>query len=335
MAISINGSWTSCQKKITKPQTSNFKPQTSNSRMSTAVIQTTNLNFSFSNGFKTLRDVNLFVPKGSVYGFLGPNGAGKTTTLRLLLGLLKNQQGKLEIFGKEFGSHRIEILKRLGSLIEQPSLYLHLTAKENLDIYRLIYKADKTRINEVLKIVGLDNTGKKKAKQFSLGMKQRLSIAIALLHQPELLILDEPTNGLDPNGIIETRELIKKLNKEHNTTVIVSSHILNEVERMASHVGIIHKGKMLFQGPLPELQQMKTRPTALEINTNDNGRAMQLLQSQCSAQQHTDKIVLSFQSNEESATINKLLVQNGINVYALHPQQSDLEQLFLDITSNN
>ena len=238
--------------------------------MSTAVIQTTNLNFSFSNGVKTLQDVNLFVPKGSVYGFLGPNGAGKTTTLRLLLGLLKNQQGKLEIFGKEFGSHRIEILKRLGSLIEQPSLYLHLTAKENLDIYRLIYKVDKSRINEVLKIVGLEYTGKKKAKQFSLGMKQRLSIAIALLHQPELLILDEPTNGLDPNGIIETRELIKKLNKEHNTTVIVSSHILNEVERMASHVGIIHKGKMLFQGTLTELQQMKSRQTSLEIETNDN-----------------------------------------------------------------
>jgi lantibiotic transport system ATP-binding protein len=152
-------------------ETSNHELQISNFSMQTAVIQTTNLNFSFSNGVKTLQGVNLFVPKGSVYGFLGPNGAGKTTTLRLLLGLLRNQHGRLEIFGKEFASHRIEILKRLGSLIEQPSLYLHLTAKENLDICRLIYKADKSRINEVLKIVGLENTGKKKAKQFSLGMK--------------------------------------------------------------------------------------------------------------------------------------------------------------------
>ena len=302
--------------------------------MSTAVIQTTNLNFSFSNGVKTLQDVNLFVPKGSVYGFLGPNGAGKTTTLRLLLGLLKNQQGKLEIFGKEFGSHRIEILKRLGSLIEQPSLYLHLTAKENLDIYRLIYKVDKSRINEVLKIVGLEYTGKKKAKQFSLGMKQRLSIAIALLHQPELLILDEPTNGLDPNGIIETRELIKKLNKEHNTTVIVSSHILNEVERMASHVGIIHKGKMLFQGTLTELQQMKSRQTSLEIETNDNIAAAQLLQS-FSLKSVNGKLVLPFENKSQTAAINKLLVQNGVEVYALHSQQDDLEQLFLDITSKN
>jgi lantibiotic transport system ATP-binding protein len=302
--------------------------------MQTAVIQTTNLNFSFINGFKTLQDVNLFVPKGSVYGFLGPNGAGKTTTLRLLLGLLKNQQGKLEIFGKEFASHRIEILKRLGSLIEQPSLYLHLTAKENLDIYRLIYKVDKDRINEVLKIVGLDYTGNKKAKQFSLGMKQRLSIAIALLHQPELLILDEPTNGLDPNGIIETRELIKKLNKEYNTTVIVSSHILNEVERMASHVGIIHKGKMLFQGSLLELQQMKSRQTALEIETNDNSTAARLLQS-FSLKSVNDKLVMPFENKEQTASINRLLVQNGINVYSIHSQQEDLEQLFLDITSKN
>ena len=142
------------------------------------------------------------------------------------------------------------------------------------------------------------------------------------------------TNGLDPNGIIETRELIKKLNTEHNTTVIVSSHILNEVERMASHVGIIHKGKMLFQGPLPELQQMKTRQTTLEIETNNNEAAAQLLQSY-SIKNIAGKLVLSYESKEHVAAINKLLVQNGIEVYALHPLQSDLEQLFLDITSNN
>lgn len=302
--------------------------------MNPAVIQTTGLTYSFRNGTKTLDNINLLVPKGSVYGFLGPNGAGKTTTLRLLLGLLKNQQGRLEIFGKEFTSHRIEILKRLGSLIEQPSLYLHLTAKENLEIYRLVYHVSKARIDEVLKIVGLDHTGKKKTKQFSLGMKQRLSIAIALLHQPELLILDEPTNGLDPNGIIETRELIKRLNKEHGTTVIVSSHILNEVERMASHVGIIHKGKMLFQGPLTELQQMKTRQTSLEVETNNNEAAAQLLES-FKLTSVNGKLVLPFESKEQTAVINKLLVQGGLDVYALHPQQNDLEQLFLDITSTN
>ncbi len=299
------------------------------------IIETSHLNFSFRSGFKTLDDVNLHVPKGSVYGFLGPNGAGKTTTLRLLLGLLKNQEGKLQVFGKDFGANRIEILGRLGSLIESPSLYLHLNAKENLEIYRLVYKVPKTRVDEVLKIVGLDQTGKKKAKQFSLGMKQRLSIAIALLHQPELLILDEPTNGLDPNGIIETRELIRSLNKEHGTTVVVSSHILNEVERMATHVGIIHKGRMLFQGPLGELQHMKTRQTAIEIQTSDNVKAASLLGAASGADLQPTRIILPFKSNEETAAVNRTLVQAGLDVYAIHPQQNDLEQLFLDITSTN
>lgn len=293
------------------------------------------MNFSFKQGAKILDDINLEVPEGSIYGFLGPNGAGKTTTLRLLLGLLRNQHGKLELFGQDFASNRIELLKRLGSLIEQPSLYLHLSAKENLEIYRLVYKVGKERVNEVLKIVGLENTGKKKTKQFSLGMKQRLSIAIALLHQPELLILDEPTNGLDPNGIIETRELLKKLNREHNTTVIVSSHILNEVERMATHVGIIHKGKMLFQGPLLELQQMKTRQTAIEIETNDNQRAASILQSQFKIEMKEHRIVTPFESKEKTAEINRMLVQQNLDVYSLYPQQNDLEQLFIDITSNN
>lgn len=299
------------------------------------IIQTEGLNFSFQNGMRTLDNVQLSVPKGSIYGFLGPNGAGKTTTLRLLLGLLRNQQGKIELFGQNFQEHRIEILRKLGSLIEQPSLYGHLTAQENLEVYRVIYQCDRSRIKEVLKIVGLEQTGKKKAKQFSLGMKQRLSIAIALLHQPELLVLDEPTNGLDPNGIIEIRELIKKLNKESGTTILVSSHILSEVEKMATHVGIIHKGKLLFQGTMNELQQMKTRNTGMEIDTSDNSRALGLLQQQYAASLAEGKLVLPIQSKEEAATVNRLLVQAGLDVYSLHPQHSNLEQLFLDITSSN
>ncbi len=299
------------------------------------VVKTTHLNFSFRNGIKTLDDVNLEVPQGSIYGFLGPNGAGKTTTLRLLLGLLKNQDGKLELFGQQFSGHRLDILRRLGSLIEQPSLYLHLTAKENLEIYQLVYKTGKKRVNEVLELVGLAQTGRKKARQFSLGMRQRLAIAIALLNQPELLILDEPTNGLDPNGIIETRELIKKLNKEYNTTVIVSSHILNEVEKMATHLGIIHKGRMLFQGPLQELQQMKTRQSMLEIETNDNARAITILSPQYAVQQKENLLLLPYGNKQQTAAINQLLVKEGLDVYAIHPRQSDLEQLFIEITSNN
>lgn len=245
--------------------------------MDQLIIETRNLDFSFRSGQKILHSLNLQVPKGSIYGFLGPNGAGKTTTLRLLLSLLKKQSGVINLFGHDFQSNRISVLKRLGSLIEQPSLYMHLTGKENLEVFRLTYHCDKKRIDEVLKIVRLTDAANKKAKAYSLGMKQRLSIAIALLHDPELLILDEPTNGLDPSGIVETRELIKHLNKEFGKTILVSSHLLAEVEKMATHVGIIHKGKLLFQGPLGELQQLKTKQAAIEIEVSDTLKANEIL----------------------------------------------------------
>ena len=302
--------------------------------MNNLIIKTTGLNYTFSNGFKTLQDVNLHVPQGSVYGFLGPNGAGKTTTLRLLLGLLKKQEGTIEVFGEDLAKNRISILKRIGSLIEQPSLYGHLTAKENLEIYRKLNQVTKQRVAEVLHLVGLEDTGSKKAKQFSLGMKQRLSIAIALLHQPQLLILDEPTNGLDPNGIIETRELIKKLNVELGVTILVSSHILAEIEKMASHVGIIHKGKFLFQGTLQELQQMKTKESHLQVATNNNDAALQLLQSQFKVERQNGHLVMPFTSKQESARINRVLMESGLEVHHLHAQQTNLEQLFIDLTSN-
>ena len=302
--------------------------------MNNLIIKTIGLNYTFSNGFKTLQDVNLQVPQGSVYGFLGPNGAGKTTTLRLLLGLLKKQEGAIEVFGEDLTNNRISILKRIGSLIEQPSLYGHLTAKENLEIYRKLNGVTKQRVVDVLHLVGLEDTGSKKAKQFSLGMKQRLSIAIALLHQPQLLILDEPTNGLDPNGIIETRELIKRLNVEFGVTILVSSHILAEIEKMASHVGIIHKGKFLFQGTLQELQHMKAKESQLQVATSNNDAALQLLQSQFKVERQNGHLVLPFTSKEESARINRTLMESGLEVHHLHAQQTNLEQLFIDLTSN-
>ena len=302
--------------------------------MNAQVINTKDLYFSFKAGQPILNGINMQVPAGSIYGFLGPNGAGKTTTLRLLLGLLNNQKGEIKVFGQDFSSNRIEILKRLGSLVEQPSLYLHLTGTENLEIYRRIYGCSKQRVSEVLEIVGLTTALKKKAKQYSLGMKQRLAIAIALLHQPEFLILDEPTNGLDPNGIIETRELIKRLNREFNTTVLVSSHILAEVEKMATHVGIIHKGNMLFQGTLKELQQMQSTKSSLEIETNDNEKASAILSEQFAVTNIDTRIIIPFQNKEQSGVINRKLIENGLDVYALHPQHNDLEQLFMDITSN-
>lgn len=303
--------------------------------MRSLTITTEHLNYSFSRQQKTLQDVNLQVPQGSIYGFLGPNGAGKTTTLRLLLGLLQQQEGSISIFGKALATDRVSILKKTGSLIEQPSLYGHLTAKENLEVYQKIYGVDKARIAKVLALVNLSDTGSKKAKQFSLGMKQRLSIALALLPSPELLILDEPTNGLDPNGIIETRELIKKLNREEGVTVLVSSHILAEVERMATEVGIIHRGKLLFQGTLSELQHLKNKQSFVQVSTADNSKALSVLQSQYAVEQKGDLLNVPANTKEEAAAINRLLIQQGIDVYLLQPQQNDLEQLFIDITSNN
>jgi lantibiotic transport system ATP-binding protein len=301
--------------------------------MNNLLIQTNTLRYSFSKEVAVLNDINLQVPAKSIYGFLGPNGAGKTTTLRLLLGLLKKQEGSIEIFGKELQSDKINILKKIGSLIEQPSIYGHLTAKENLEVYRKLYGADKQRIDEVLKMVNLTYTQNKKARQFSLGMKQRLSISIALLPKPELLILDEPTNGLDPNGIIEIRELIKTLNKEQGVTVLVSSHILAEVEKMATHVGIIHKGKLVFQGELSELQQIKHKQSFLELETTDNDIAVQLLK-EFGAERQNGHLVLPFTNKLQSASINRMLIEKGIDVYRIQPQQNDLEQLFLDITSD-
>lgn len=302
--------------------------------MQTAVIETQHLHFSFQAGQKILDDLNLQVPTGSIYGFLGPNGAGKTTTLRLLLGLLKKQEGDLTLFGRHFKGHRLDILRRIGSLIEQPSLYLHLTGKENLEIFRLTYQCDKNRINEVLELVRLQQAANKKVKNYSLGMKQRLAIAIALLHDPEVLILDEPTNGLDPNGIIETRELIKQLNREFGKTILVSSHLLSEVEKMATHVGIIHHGKLLFQGSLQQLQQLQSQQSVVEIEVNDTLKAQQVLKDHFTLKHvNGTRLVIDYESRERSALLNRLLVQQDVEVYQLAVTQNDLENLFIQITA--
>lgn len=302
--------------------------------MQPAIIETQRLYFEFQSGQKILNDLNLQVPAGSIYGFLGPNGAGKTTTLRLLLGLLKKQEGNITLFGRNFQQHRLEILRRIGSLIEQPSLYLHLTGKENLEVFRLTYQCDRKRIDEVLQLVRLEQAANKKVKNYSLGMKQRLAIAIALLHDPEVLILDEPTNGLDPNGIIETRELIRQLNREFSKTILVSSHLLSEVEKMATHVGIIHKGKLLFQGSLQQLQQLKSKQSTVEIEVNDTAKAQQAIQEQFSIKHiNGARLVVDYENRERSALLNKLLVQQGVDVYQLTITQNDLENLFIQITA--
>lgn len=297
-------------------------------------LQTIDLVHQFSPAEIVLRHINLQVPTGSIYGFLGPNGAGKTTTLKLVLGLLKKQQGSISIFGKPFDENRIPILKQVGSLIESPSLYGHLTAYENLRLLQKVYQCPRERIQEVLHLVGLPQTGKKKASQFSLGMKQRLSIAIALLHNPTLLILDEPTNGLDPSGIIEIRELLIKLNQEQGITIVISSHLLAEIEKLVTHLGIIHQGSMVFQGTMNELKSRQQQLLSVVLETSDNERAIQLLaDSSLTCKLDAGKIVLPAMSKEAIARINRLLVTNGLDVYELTASGNDLESIFMDFIS--
>jgi ABC-type multidrug transport system ATPase subunit len=297
-----------------------------------SIIKTTGLSYHYSKDIQTLFDIDLEVEKGSIYGFLGPNGSGKTTTLSLLLGLLNNQKGDIEIFGEHLHTSRIQSLKKIGSLIESPSLYGHLTAKENLEVYRELYGVTKTRIAEVLQIVGLEDTGKKIVKKFSLGMKQRLAIALALLPNPALLILDEPSNGLDPAGIIELRELIKALNSTHGMTVLISSHLLGEIEKMVSHVGIIFNGRMVFQGPLAALQSFQQKASRVSIKTSDNETAFRLLQDY-QPEKEGETLTVPFENIQQVAEINRMLTSHQLDIYLLHPQQSDLEQLFIDLTT--
>ena len=218
------------------------------------IIETSNLNKSHGSKMR-VKNLKLQVPEGCVYGFLGPNGAGKTTTLKLLLGLIKPDNGTISFYGQKMTEkNRLSILKTTGSLIESPSLYGHLTGTENLQIIAKLKGASAKDIEEVLHTVKLYDQRNKKVKHYSLGMKQRLGIAMALLGKPQILILDEPTNGLDPAGIQEMREFIKKLPDTHHMTVIVSSHLLSEVEQMADMIGIINHGEMIFQGTMMELE---------------------------------------------------------------------------------
>ncbi|RYU94464.1 ABC transporter ATP-binding protein [Emticicia agri] len=297
------------------------------------ILQTTDLSYNYSKNVQTLFDINLQVEKGSIYGFIGPNGSGKTTTLSLLLGLRNLQKGSIALFGKELKDDRINILKKVGTLIESPSFYGHLTARENLNVYRDVYGVDKNRVEEVLTLVDLSDTGRKKARHFSLGMKQRLAIALALLPNPELLILDEPTNGLDPNGIIELRGLIKKLNQELGITIIISSHILAEVEKMVTHIGIIFKGKMLFQGTLQELHGFQQKKAKLNLHTSDNPEAIKILH-EYSPELSDEIFSLSYNSLQQIAEINRKLMKNNIDVYLLQPKGNNLEELFIDMTTN-
>lgn len=298
-------------------------------------LETTQLTHYFPGNEMALDNICMQVPTGAIYGFLGPNGAGKTTTLKLLLGLLRRQHGAIRVFGDDFDTHHVAILKRVGSLIESPSVYSHLTAAENLWLLQKIYQCPAVRVKEALALTGLAATGFKKAGCFSLGMKQRLSIAIAMLHQPSLLILDEPTNGLDPAGIIEMRALLRQLNQENNITIIISSHMLSEIEKLVTHVGIINKGKLLYQGALSALTDQRTQGAHVVIDCSNPVHALALIQEDgCPGVVQDGKILLEAVSREKLADINQRLVMNGIGVYEMNAHRNDLEDIFMHLINN-
>jgi len=295
------------------------------------IVQTENLSKSFGKE-QAVSNINLKIRKGEIYGFLGPNGAGKTTTIRMLLGLMKPSSGTIKIFQKDVTKDRINILAKVGSLVENPSYYPHLTAYENLEALRKILGVPKSRIDEVLAIVRLKDAANKKVKGFSLGMKQRLGIAASLLHNPELLILDEPTNGLDPSGIIEIRNLIKRLPAEYGMTIIISSHLLSEIDQMATQVGIVSKGKMIFQDSIEAMR--KSAQPKIFIKVSDAEKGWRSLVAHGIKAEHKDGLIsLDECSDEKVAHIVQILVQEGILVYRVEEEKRSLEDIFLQMTT--
>lgn len=218
------------------------------------ILTTEQLTKKYKN-FIAVNNVSIHIQKGSIYGFLGPNGAGKSTTMKMLLGLTAPTGGSFVIDGKSFPYDRLAILKKIGSFIETPSFYANLTGRENLDIIRRILELPKSAVEDALELVGLTEFGDRLAKKYSLGMKQRLGLAGALLGRPPILILDEPTNGLDPSGIHEIRNLVKSLPDVYDCTILISSHLLSEIELMADDIGILNHGRLLFEGSLNDLHQ--------------------------------------------------------------------------------
>ena len=280
----------------------------------------------------SVSELTLRVPEGGVYGFIGPNGAGKTTTMKLLLGLVKPTGGTIRLMGRELNEeNRLSLLRRTGSLIESPSCYGHLTAQENLEIAAELKDVPKQDIDRVLDIVGLTAERGRKVKQYSLGMRQRLGIAQALLGEPKLLILDEPTNGLDPEGIREMRDLIKNMPRLCGASVLISSHLLGEMEQTVDTVGIIDRGRLLFQGPLVDLREHSRggvslrvlHPECLQAVLTANGFSIEAGEQGC---------LLPALPDEELARLVRRIADSGAGLIEVNRQTKSLEDIFLSLT---
>ena len=295
------------------------------------IIETHDLCKQYGNALRVAH-LDLDVPEGSVYGFLGPNGAGKSTTLKMLLGLVRPTAGDIRVLGKKMdGGNRLAVLRQVGSLIESPSYYGHLTGEENLRIVQTLRGVPEKNIREVLQIVRLDGQRGKRVAHYSLGMKQRLGLAAALLGYPKLLILDEPTNGLDPAGIQEMRELICSLPERFGMTVVVSSHLLSEIDQMADHVAIIREGELVFQDTLEALHGRSRHHLALRTTNNAVARAV-LQEKSVPCQEEEGYLILPILSDEMAAQLTRLLGARNLGVIRLEERQKSLEDIFLELT---
>lgn len=294
------------------------------------ILQTTGLTKQFGKRL-AVRDLNLAVHRGDIYGFLGPNGAGKSTTIRMVLSLIAPTGGNVRLFGRDVRDDRA-VLARVGGLVERPDFYLFLSARKNLEIVSALYGAvDQARIAEVLGIVGLADRAHDRVKSYSHGMKQRLGIAQALLSDPELLILDEPTNGLDPQGMKEVRELIWRLNRDHGMTIFLSSHLLHEIEQVATRMCILHRGELVVQGPVREL--LSRERVTVRIHATPAAQAIALLRGMPGVEDvvELDDGASCVVPETELARCNAALVSGGVAVSSFAPRRS-LEDYFLGIT---
>jgi ABC-2 type transport system ATP-binding protein len=299
-------------------------------------IETTGLSLDFGD-IRAVDELSLHVPRGSVYAFLGPNGAGKTTTIRMLLGLTHPDRGAIHLFGQPLTrTNRRASLRRIGAMVETPSLYPHLTGRENLEVTRGLLALPQSNVERVLQIVHLETDSYRLVSNYSHGMRQRLGLALSLLAEPELLVLDEPTDGLDPAGIHEMRDLIRGFPAEHGITVFLSSHLLAEVEQIASHVGIIGRGRQLFEGTLDELQSRQRARVVVEVD--QPSIACALLRDAGWTVEQVDEpadlsgLMVNLQERADVARAANLLISAGLSLYQLRTVRPILEDLFLDMT---
>lgn len=277
-----------------------------------------------------VREVNMCVKEGSIYGFIGLNGAGKSTCLRIIAGLTDASEGSVHLFEATNKKEVNEARKRIGTMIEGPDLYPHMTAEQNLEVIRIQRGIPGNEcISKTLKRVGLENTGKKKVRTFSLGMKQRLGIAIALLSSPELLILDEPINGLDPVGVVEMRQLLKQLNEEHGVTIIISSHILTEVHHIATHYGIIHQGKLIEQCTREDIEEKSQAYLLLRVD--DQAKAITIFEEileTTTFEVLEDGSIKLYSHVDEPKTVARTLYENGVLIEEITAKHDTLEGYF-------